>query len=635
MSKQFIDELDKYKGINRTASIPTNTVAIDTNTININKTENLSDSISFQDLDTKLFDDETFTKPKEYAPIKIDTKLFDDADLYKPKDKFNNPHGYGTYFNQNGTYGANFNKNSIETSELIDDNKSAFNNSHGYGSKFKNKGYGTTFEVEDSIESNVLSELYDNTSDFISQGINGISRFINKNIRDNDTKSSIKIKTPVTNKGSKYNIIPDSFVGDTVYKDDKRRYILPESIDLNNITLGVRNRGDYTPINTEGAIITNFFPFKKASSIKDTKGTYMGIDNKGNFKIGTKGDFSNDDMVTRTFENELISFDKDENGNQIYKSDKAHGNASRKVPVVNIMQNGKAVKGSINLLTDKEGKGDTYGMVTGGRLVAKADNETRLISGSINDIESQLNDMKKRHNLKTIKIYVLDNGTYNQGFRTKDKYINSKDLKGYDNSNTSGGNFMYIKNQDKYQSDTIKTPNIRTIDSESYKKGHSLTNKQKGVVLHHTAFMDSDLKDVTEHLTNPKSNASSHVVIGYDGFRRVLANPNDVTFHAGQSRWNNTDNVNDFMIGIEFQGDTNKKDLTKDQINSAIEYLVPIIRKNNIKLEDITTHEQVRKLYNDYQKMINGDTAPNKPDINQANYIKIIKALKEKLYYNK
>lgn len=626
MSKQFIDELDKYKGINRTSSTSTTPVSIDTNTISMTKTENLSDSISFQDLDIKLFDDETFTKPKEHTPIKIDTKLFDDEDLYKPKDKFNNPHGYGTYFNQSGTSGANFNKNSIETSELVDDGKPAFNNAHGYGSKFKNKGHGAKFEVEDSSEP---------ISDFISQGINGISRFINKNIRDNDTKSSIKTSTPIENTDSKYNLIPDSYVGDTVYKDDKRRYILPESIDLNNITLGVRNRGDYTPINTEGAIITNFFPFKKASSIKDTKGIYMGIDNKGSFKIGTKGDFSNDDMITRTFENELISFDKDENGNQIYKSDKAHGNASRKVPVVNIMQNGKSVKGSINLLTDKEGKGDTYGMVTGGRLVAKADNETRLISGSINDIESQLNDMKKRHNLKTIKIYVLDNGTYNQGFRTKDKHINSKDLRDYDNSNTSGGNFMYIKNQDKYQSDTIKSPNIRTVDSESYKKGHSLINKQKGVVLHHTAFMNSDLNAVTKHLTNPKSNASAHVIIGYNGFRRVLANPNDVTFHAGQSRWNNVDNVNDFMIGIEFQGDTNKKDLTKDQINSVIEYLAPIVRKNNIRLEDITTHEQVRKLYNDYQKMTNGDTAPNKPDINQANYIKIINALKEKLYYNK
>ena len=81
--------------------------------------------------------------------------------------------------------------------------------------------------------------------------------------------------------------------------------------------------------------------------------------------------------------------------------------------------------------------------------------------------------------------------------------------------------------------DTILTPNVRTETSESYKKGHPLENELLGVTLHHTAFMDPDLTGVVSHLTNPKTEASSHVVIGYDGSRKVLANPKQVTFHAG------------------------------------------------------------------------------------------------------
>ena len=89
------------------------------------------------------------------------------------------------------------------------------------------------------------------------------------------------------------------------------------------------------------------------------------------------------------------------------------------------------------------------------------------------------------------------------------------------------------------------------------------------------------------------------------------------------------------MIGIEFQGDTDKKNLTQEQIDSAVEYMTPIIRQNNIRLEDIVTHQQVRDMYNDYAKKNGGKTAPNKPDINYSNYVRIIEALKNKVYYDK
>ena len=63
--------------------------------------------------------------------------------------------------------------------------------------------------------------------------------------------------------------------------------------------------------------------------------------------------------------------------------------------------------------------------------------------------------------------------------------------------------------------------------------------------------------------------------------------------------------------------------------------MAPIIRQNNIRLEDIVTHQQVRDAYNDYAKKVGEKTALNKPDINYSNYVKVIKALKEKVYYEK
>jgi hypothetical protein len=247
--------------------------------------------------------------------------------------------------------------------------------------------------------------------------------------------------------------------------------------------------------------------------------------------------------------------------------------------------------------------------------------------------------MKHRNNQDRGIFYTLDNGSYNIALRTTDRKLTPNDWKQYDQRNSGGGNVLYldkpIQHKDVFKSDTIWTPNVRTEQDESYKKGHPLVNELQGVVLHHTAFEDNNLTPVVNHLTNPRSQASAHVVIGYDGTRKVLAKPEQVTFHAGASVWNNRDNVNDFMIGIEFQGNTDKKDLTNEQILSAVEYLEPIIRKYNISLENIVTHRQIRDLYNDFAKKAGQKQAPGKIDINQKNYERILNELLKKVYYKK
>ena len=99
--------------------------------------------------------------------------------------------------------------------------------------------------------------------------------------------------------------------------------------------------------------------------------------------------------------------------------------------------------------------------------------------------------------------------------------------------------------------------------------------------------------------------------------------------------FNDRMNVNDFMIGVEFQGDTNRQNLTDAQIESLVEYLKPLIIKYRIPLSQITTHEQIRNNYNDYVRKNGGEQAPEKHDINLYNYNRIINRLLETIYYKK
>lgn len=478
--------------------------------------------------------------------------------------------------------------------------------------------------------------------DLYTLGKNAISRWWNKNVSDKkEPGSKLQYKETYKAPNSKYTVQPQSFTGDTIYinkKANPREYYIPENINLGDVRLGVRNRGDYTPLESEGAIITSLFEFSPYEKISNKNGSYFGIDKNGKFKAGSYDDFTNGDIMARTFSNNVESFALDSKGNIRVKDDAFQGNPGRNVPIVNVItDDGRKVLGSLNILTPKKSSDTgTYGTVTGGRVVMKAGNETRLVSGSIDNIRKAFEELKERNKVPYVTFYSLDNGTFNRGLRMNDNKFTSSDLRAHDQKNNGGGNFMYLLgNPNVFSSDTIPTPNVRTAKDESYKKGHPLRNSVKGIVNHHTAFMDNDLSSVINHLTSPNSEASSHVVIGYDGSRKVLANPDQVTFHGGYSRWNGQNNVNDFMIGVEFQGDTNKRPLTNQQIQSYVEYVKPIVRQYGIPLENIVTHQNVRDEYNAWAPLNGEPTVPSKPDINQENQRRLIEALRQSLYIQK
>lgn len=167
-----------------------------------------------------------------------------------------------------------------------------------------------------------------------------------------------------------------------------------------------------------------------------------------------------------------------------------------------------------------------------------------------------------------------------------------------------------------YKEIKYPTPNI----------DHYAINTVEGVILHHTA--EPTIEKSLSVLTSTKKKVGTHVVIDTDGTRYIMASPETVTYHAGLSVLNGKTGCNYFTIGIEFQGNTLEKPLTQDQINSAIEYLKPLISKYKIALRSIVTHEMVRQAY---LKKYPRKRCSGKVDITQTEYKRFVNALKAAL----
>lgn len=167
-----------------------------------------------------------------------------------------------------------------------------------------------------------------------------------------------------------------------------------------------------------------------------------------------------------------------------------------------------------------------------------------------------------------------------------------------------------------YKEIKYPTPNI----------DHNAINTVEGVILHHTA--EPTVEKSLSVLTSTKKKVGTHVVIDTDGTRYIMASPETVTYHAGLSVLNGKTGCNYFTIGIEFQGNTLEKPLTQDQINSAIEYLKPLISKYKIPLRNIVSHEMIRKAY---MKKYPRKRCSGKVDITQTEYKRFVNALKAAL----
>lgn len=182
-----------------------------------------------------------------------------------------------------------------------------------------------------------------------------------------------------------------------------------------------------------------------------------------------------------------------------------------------------------------------------------------------------------------------------------------------DNTVGAGAHVKLFPIKKKYKEIKYPTPNY---DADRI-------NEVLGVVLHHTA--EPTVERSLAVLSSKNRKVGTHVVIDTDGTRYIMAEPTVVAYHAGLSILNGRENCNYFTIGIEFQGNTLISPLTDDQIASGIDYLMPILVKYNIPINNIVTHEMIRNAYKQKypQKRCSG-----KVDITSIEYKRFLEALK-------
>lgn len=172
------------------------------------------------------------------------------------------------------------------------------------------------------------------------------------------------------------------------------------------------------------------------------------------------------------------------------------------------------------------------------------------------------------------------------------------------------------------EKEQVSVPSAKKGDGnypEVYKASPNVSSSRivpEGVVLHHSS---GSYNGSVSWILQDKSNVSYHCIIDKDGSRTSFAEDDRRCWHAGKSRFKGRGGCNGFLLGLAFSGNTNTRELTEDEIASAVEWLLPRFDKWDwpTDLSTVTTHREV--------------SPGRKDDVDSRAEAAIIKALKEAL----
>lgn len=138
--------------------------------------------------------------------------------------------------------------------------------------------------------------------------------------------------------------------------------------------------------------------------------------------------------------------------------------------------------------------------------------------------------------------------------------------------------------------------------------------KPEAIVLHHSG---GSYNGGVSWIRNPASKVSYHCLIARDGRRAIFGEDTDRLWHAGVSKWKGRKDLNSWSIGVSWEGDTYTYPLGEDAIESALDYIVPRMKRWGIPVNKVLDH-----------RMVSG---PRKNDIAPKQYEVFIERLLQRL----
>lgn len=138
--------------------------------------------------------------------------------------------------------------------------------------------------------------------------------------------------------------------------------------------------------------------------------------------------------------------------------------------------------------------------------------------------------------------------------------------------------------------------------------------KPEAIVLHHSG---GSYNGGVSWIRNPASKVSYHCLIARDGRRAIFGKDTDRLWHAGVSKWKGRKDLNSWSIGVSWEGDTYTYPLGEDAIESALDYIVPRMKRWGIPVNKVLDH-----------RMVSG---PRKNDIAPKQYEVFIERLLQRL----
>lgn len=121
--------------------------------------------------------------------------------------------------------------------------------------------------------------------------------------------------------------------------------------------------------------------------------------------------------------------------------------------------------------------------------------------------------------------------------------------------------------------------------------------KPLAIVLHDTGGNYLGSLDWTNRIFHPSTDkrlyASYHCIIARDGRRTITNLDDNRAYHAGASSFRGRTNLNTWSIGVAFERDSNTEPLQDAAIESALEYIIPRMKKWGISPDWVTDHRTV------------------------------------------